>query len=115
MPSAGELRDSIRFERRGSQGNVGGVVKVDWVTIVDRCPAKLLPTRGREEIVAGRLTGVSSWDCWVRSNSQTRQVRTGDRAVDRRDPSRVFNVRFIGDMDGRRTWLLMQLELGAPT
>jgi hypothetical protein len=32
--------------------------------------------------------------------------------VDARDTSRTFNIGFIGDMDGDRTWLLIQAVSG---
>lgn len=110
---AGDLRHKVKFQRRpvgdddGYGNPEGGFVDLGIVR-----SASLTPTRGGEDVQAGRVAGKASWDCWVRNDSGTRQITTGDRVVDARDPSRAFNIRFIGDMDGDRTWLLMQLESG---
>lgn len=112
-PGAGELRASVRFERRGPQANVGGVV-VDgaWAVLIDRRSARLLPVRGGEQVQADRLSGVAAFELVVRSDSATRGVTTADRVVDRRDPTRVFDIRFAEDLEGRGRWIVLQLEKG---
>jgi head-tail adaptor len=112
MPNAGELRQSVRFERRAIVEDGYGNERGDWEVLIDRRSAKLTPTRGGDQVVAGRQQGVAAWDLWVRFDSATRGVTTDDRVVDRADPARSFNIKFIGDMDGRRRFLLMQLEAG---
>jgi hypothetical protein len=51
------------------------------------------------------------FDFWVRSDAGTRNVGTGDLAVDVRT-GRAFNVRFNEDMTGQNGWRLMALESG---
>jgi head-tail adaptor len=109
---AGELRQRVTFERLqqvpdGAGGNVG-----DWTALIQSRSARLTPTRGGEQVIAGRLQGVSAWDLWVVYDSETAGITTTDRVVDARNPARIFAIRFIADMDGARRWLLMQLELG---
>jgi head-tail adaptor len=111
-PHIGELRALVRFDRRITQPDGYGNAEADWQVLMPRCPAKLVPTRGGEQVIAARLQGVSSWDLWVRFDPATSEVRPGDRVVDVLDPNRIFAVRFAQDMDGRRRWILMQLELG---
>lgn len=112
---AGDLRDRVRFERRpvGSD-QYGNEESGEWgdltPEVVRAC--RLSPTRGGETVIAGRLTGTALWDCWVRDDSGTRSVQVGDRAVDARDSTRVWNIRFNEDMDGRRQWRLIQMESG---
>lgn len=114
-PAAGELRQSVRFERRAVAGDGYGNSEGDWAALIASRAAKLTPTRGGEEVQAARLQGVSAWDLWVRFDSETSQVEPGDRVIDRRDETRAFNVRFAQDMTGRRRFILMQLELGVAT
>lgn len=109
---AGDLRQWVAFERFYGQPDGYGNEAGDWFDIVERY-ASLTPTRGGESVQAGRLTGTATWDCWVRSDYDTRQVTEADRVRDR--DGRVFNIRFIGDMDGDGRWLLMQLESGVAT
>jgi hypothetical protein len=113
---AGDVRHKIKFQRRPLTGGDGfGNPEGAFKDLGIERRASLTPTRGGEDVQAGRVTGKALWDCWVRSDSGTRSITTADRAVDARDPTRVFDIRFIGDMDGDRTWLLMQLESGVAT
>ena len=163
---AGDLRHRVKFQRRPIDGDDGyGNPEGDFADLGIERSASLTPTRGGEDVQAGRVAGKASWDCWVRNDSGTRRITTGDRALDRAvveiavvdagdreaavdimvngellfakghmfladDVSaleaagltfvkvrshRPFNIRFIGDMDGDRTWLLMQLESGVAT
>ncbi|HAD84252.1 MAG TPA: head-tail adaptor protein [Brevundimonas sp.] len=113
---AGDLRQRVKFQRRPIAGDDGyGNPEGDFVDLGIARAASLAPTRGGEDVQAGRVAGKASWDCWVRQDSGTRQIMTSDRVVDARDGTRVFNIRFIGDMDGDGVWLLMQLESGVAT
>lgn len=114
MRGAGKLKDRVRFERRTTTDDGHGNEEGAWgdlsPPVVRWC--ELRPTRGGEDVQSSRLTGKASWDCWVRSDSGTRALQVGDRAVDARNPSRTWNIRFIGDMDAGRAWLLIQMESG---
>lgn len=109
---AGDLRQRVYFERRVEADDGYGNPVGAWSPLNITRAASLLPTRGGEVVQSDRLTGRVQWDCWVRSDSGTRSIQTGDRMVDARDTSRTFNVGFIGDMDGDRTWLLIQATSG---
>ncbi len=107
-----DLTDKVRFERRAESDDGYGNTEAGWTVLVAERSVRLRPTRGGEQVIAARAQGVAAYDLWVRRDSGTLSVEVGDRAVDARDDRRTFNIKFIGDMDGRRTWLLMQLELG---
>lgn len=113
-----ELTEAVKFQRRADTDDAYGNTKGDWsVTLIAKRSAKLRPTRGGEQVIAARQQGVAMFDLWVRFESATRAVTTDDRVVEligpaRDQPGRTFNIKFIGDMTGRRTWLLMQLEQG---
>jgi head-tail adaptor len=109
---AGDLRQKVYFERRGEGSDGYGNPVQGWEPLGISRSASLHPTRGGEAVQADRFSGRVQWDCWVRSDSGTRSLQTGDRMVDERDPSRTFNIGFIGDMDGGRVWLLIQAVSG---
>lgn len=110
---AGDLRQRVKFQRRTEVDDGYGNTEGGWADLsIDRA-ASLTPTRGGEAVQSGRLTGSASWDLWVRADSATKALTTGDRAIDVRDASRVFNIVFgPADMDGRNTWLLLQCTSG---
>lgn len=114
VTGAGDMRQAVQFQRRPEVADGYGNTQGDWQVLIARRAAKLVPTRGGEQVIAQRLQGQSSWDLFVRFDSQTSQVRPGDRVIDLDDqiPGRAFAVRFAQDMDGRRVWLLLQLTLG---
>lgn len=112
---AGDLRHRVEFQRRAEGDDGYGNPLQGWADLGISRACSLVPTRGGESVQAGRVAGTASWDCWVRNDSGTRSLRTGDRAIDARDPSRTFNIVFVGDMDGDRTWLLVQLASGGPS
>lgn len=109
---AGDLRQRVYFERRTKGEDQYGNPVEGWEPLNISRAASLLPTRGSETVQSDRLSGRVQWDCWVRSDSGTRSLRTDDRMVDARDTSRTFNIGFIDDMDGDRTWLLIQATSG---
>lgn len=114
MGAAGKLRDRVRFQRRTTTDDGHGNEEAGWADltppVVRWCELK--PTRGGEDIQSARLTGKASWDCWVRFDSGTCRVMPGDRAVDARNASRTWNVRFNEDIDGTRQERLIQMESG---
>lgn len=107
-----DLRQRVKFQRRAEGTDAYGNAVADWRDLGIERFASLTPSRGGEDVQAGRIAGVVSWDCWVRSDGGTRSLNTGDRAIDLRDPRRAFNITFIGDMDGGRKWLLIQMQSG---
>lgn len=111
---AGDLRQKVKFQRRADRRNDGyGNVEGSWVDLPIERSCSLTPTRGGESVQASRLTGSAMWDLWIRADSATRTLQVGDRVVDVRTPGRVFNIRFgPSDMDGRNTWLFLQIEQG---
>lgn len=110
---AGDLRQKVSFQRRPTTDDGYGNVDGDWADLDIERWASLTPTKGGESVQAGRLAGAASWDLWVRNDSGTRTVATGDRVVDERDPTRTFNIVFgPADMAGDGKWLLLQLQSG---
>lgn len=109
--SAGDLRQLISVQRRSASSDGYGNVEGEWANVIASRWAMLQPTRGAEQIIAGRAQGLSIWDCWVRYDSGTAAITPGDRVTDTSN-GRTFNVTFAQDMTGNRTWILLQLQLG---
>lgn len=116
MPSpkgAGDLRQRVSFSRRVEETDEYGNAEGGWANIGVERACSLAPTRGGETVQAGRLAGAASWDLWVRNDSGTRSVRTGDRVLNVRDETQTFNIVFgPADMDGERRWLFLQIVSG---
>jgi len=106
-----KLNARIKFQRRSTVIDAFGNEEGGWVDLGVERFGELKPTRGGEDVQASRLTGKAMFDFWVRSDAGTRNVGTGDLAVDVRT-GRAFNVRFNEDMTGQNGWRLMALESG---
>lgn len=114
--SAGELRDRLKFQRRGTGDDGYGNETDAFADLNIERPAKVTATRGGEDVQAARLAGKASFDIWLHHDPALTAVKPHDRVVDVNDPARVFNIRFgPEDMDGDRRWLFIQAELGVPT
>lgn len=112
-PRAAELRDKVRFERRSGKGNVGGVIKSDWAALGIERSARVVARMGGEGVLAARQTSTQPFEITVRFDSQTRTVTTDDRVVDMRDPTRVWAIKSIGEVEGGRDrWLNILCEMG---
>ena len=137
IPRIGDLRESVRIERRATTtettfdddapygddaphygeavddglGNVEG----HWTTLVPARPAKISPRRGGEDVQAARLSGREPFDVWLRRDPLSAAIAVGDRVVDARDETRVFNIRWVGNLDERGRFLVLQCEAGVAT
>ena len=110
----GDLNQRIRVERkvRKESGDGAGNYEEGWAEFIASRAARIAPTRGGEELLANRLAGVESFDIWLRKDPQTRTIVVGDRIIDARDEARIFNIRWIGNLDERGRFLLLQAQSG---
>lgn len=77
--------------------------------------AEMKPLRGTEEVTAARLSGRQPYFVRVYRNSLSRQITTSWRAVDARDPERVFAITSpAADPDGAGQFLEFLVVEGAP-
>lgn len=112
-PSMGDLRHRVRFDRQDRvSDDMGGFVST-WEPLVT-VSAQVLPARGGEDVRAARVSGMSGYDIVIRSDSTTRTLTTGDRAVDTRS-GKTLNVRWVGDLEGRDRFLVCVCESGGLT
>jgi len=113
----GALRDRVRIERRADDdaGDGAGNYEGEWETLIETRRARIVPRKGGEQVIADRLTGVSSFDVWMRFDRISAQIRAGDRLVNCNDESRILRIRFAEAMDEPRRWLLLQCDEGVAT
>ena len=105
-PSAGDLRDRIRLERRQNVDDGYGNLTGRWVTFASDVRAQINPAKGGEVTRADRLVGVSNFDIHVRSSSNTTGLTTGDRAVHERS-GEVYDIKWARCLDVDRRWLTL--------
>ena len=115
MPSAGDLRGRIHFQRRevvddGFGNEVSGQFETQFTVA-----AGFKPLRGTEAVQASRLEGVQPSVVTVRQSHQTRQVTPEWRMVDARNPERIFNISAISDPDQKRQWFEILGKEGVAT
>jgi|GEM_PF-3430558 len=110
----GEMRHTLRFDRRVETDDEAGNVKAGWQPIIPQRRAKCQPMSGGELVKGDRLAGRSAFDIWVRSDAETRRIRPEDRVVDitSDDPTahRVMNIKFAEVWDEMGFWILIQAE-----
>jgi SPP1 family predicted phage head-tail adaptor len=115
---AGQLRNRIRFERRGTpvSDSAGNQVSA-WETAFERWVSlKGVPATGAspETVVQGRLTGQAFFTIIVRHDYQTETLTADDRAVNLAD-GQVYNIRSAIDLDGDRRWITIDAQKGVAT
>lgn len=111
IPSAGEFKSRLSIQRRRKVtedrlGNNAG----PFATVASGIAARVLDTRGGEEVRQGRIAGISNFDIVVRASETTRSIKTSDRLVDER--GRTFNVKWIGDLSGTGRYLHIACQSG---
>ncbi|MGU3456573.1 head-tail adaptor protein [Brevundimonas sp. M1A4_2e] len=76
-------------------------------------PARIEMTKGGEEVIAGRMSGMRSFVITVRSTPTTRAISTGDTLVNDATKERM-NVQWNGDLEGRGRFQTIHAEAGGP-
>jgi len=115
---AAALRESIYIERRGKQGDDGyGNVVEGWARFTPTgdgtLPAKIVPKRGSEELIAARATGVAIYEITVRYSTLTQGITEGDRVVNART-GQTYNIKWPDNLDMRKRYMVMLCEAGGP-
>lgn len=108
------MRDRLRFERRASGDDGYGNTATGFEVAFERA-AEITLLRGGEEVQAARLGGTQPAMIRVRFDRETVGILSGWRAVDLRDPTRLFHVKTAADMERRRAVITMICEAGVAT
>ncbi|WP_162409383.1 head-tail adaptor protein [Acuticoccus sediminis] len=114
MPAAGSLREQIRFDRRVEFDDGYGNTTAGWGAFAEGLPAAIEPVRGSEEVLAGKLTGLTPVTITIRWQpglvGGADRLTTADRAVNVRSGD-TFNIKSI-EADPRRRWITLTCENG---
>lgn len=113
--SAGKLRERLHFQRRAEgEDGYGNPQSGEFETVFTDA-AELLPLKGSEPVIAARLTGVQPYIVRVYSNGNTRIVGPSWRAVDARNPERIFNITAAANIDQKNRMIDFMATQGVAT
>lgn len=114
-PGAGRMREKLNFQRRSEvDDGYGNPQSGDFQTVFTDA-AQIIPLKGSEPVIASRLTGVQPYIVRIRGSVAARAVTTAWRAVDARNPSRIFNIRSGANYDMKNAWLDFMADDGVAT
>src|SRR4051812_31767660 len=115
---AGNLRNRVRFEKRGAPVSDGAGNQVStWDALCERyAQIKGIPVTNAsaETIIQGRLTGTAFVTITVRRDAETIQVSPDDRVVGVPDGT-IYNIRSTLDLDADRRWITIDCQKGVAT
>jgi head-tail adaptor len=111
--TAGELRESIRFDRRAEVTDDGyGNAQGDWATFAGPYPARIATGAGSEETLADGQVGLNSVEIIVRYCGAAASVGSGDRAVNTRT-GKTYNILSTVNEDEHNRYLTFTAQSGA--
>jgi head-tail adaptor len=112
-PRAGELRDSLRFDRRASVSDgMGGALDDSWTPILTGVAAKIVARKGGEEVRSQRLSGIAPFDISVRHCEATVAISAGDRCVNE-STGQSYDIKWVGSLDeGRSRFVTLDCQAG---
>ncbi len=112
---AGLLRERVllQIQLPDEDDGYGNIIEGGW-TNQFTVAARIQYLRGSEAVMADRLAGRQPVLITVRRSRQTEQITTDWRAVDARDPDRIFNIRAIAQ-DEKRSLFDLLAESGVAT
>jgi hypothetical protein len=110
---AGEARDLIRFDRKGSVS--GGYVKTgaDWTSLITVSAKVEAMSRGDEEVIGDKVRGVSDFKITVRDCAALASLTTSDRAINARSGV-IYDLRHVDRQTGRAD-VIISADAGTPT
>ncbi|MBS7698769.1 MULTISPECIES: phage head closure protein [unclassified Chelatococcus] len=102
--SAGELRERVAFDTRGTvEDDVGNTVDDSWNEAFV-IAARIMPLKGGESVMADRLQGVQPVIIRVRYSAAAADITPAWRARNARTGT-VYNITSAANMDERRKYL----------
>jgi hypothetical protein len=116
MPGGGALRERVTFQRQGAgagdgMGNYGSGF-ADLANCIN-VPASLTPLRHGEVALAEGVQGRVLYRVELRYTATLAGIGVGDRMVDARDATRIFNIVAPAfNPDKKKRYLQIQAQLG---
>lgn len=115
MSGAAARRERLSFQVRDVMPDDGFGNREDKWRTKFQMFARVQPLRGSETVIAARLAGTQPYVITVESCRDSRSVTPGWRAVDAREPQRIFNIRSAANFDERNRLITFTAETGVPT
>ncbi|MBO9194331.1 head-tail adaptor protein [Rhizobium sp. 16-449-1b] len=109
---SGALRERLHFQSRAMVDDGYGNEQAGDFATVFTTAARLTPIKGSEPVIASRLAGVQPYIISIRSCVAARAVTTAWRAVDARNPSRIFNITSAANVDEKNAYIDMMATQG---
>lgn len=113
-PSAGAMREKIEFQVKVTSPDEYGNEQTEWQTQFTAA-AELIPLKGSEAVISSRLSGIQPYVLRIRSHSAARSVNTAWRAIDARNPARIFNITSAANIDQKNAYIDMMATQGVAT
>lgn len=111
----GKRREKLHFQSRGVvEDDYGNEVSGPFATVFTEY-AELMPLKGGESVLASRLSGVQPFIIRIPGSTAARDVTTAWRAVDARNPSRIFNITSVANFDQKNAGIDMMATQGVVT
>lgn len=111
----GKRRDKLHFQSREIvEDEYGNEVSGPFATVFTEY-AELMPLKGGESVLASRLSGVQPFVIRIPGSASARNVTTAWRAVDARNPSRIFNITSAANLDQKNAYIDMMATQGVVT
>jgi SPP1 family predicted phage head-tail adaptor len=104
----GELRHRVTIRRQADVSDGKGGFDRGWTTLALRIPARVKNMNGREALIGGVLTGVSTFEVVTRYRTD---IQTADQLV---WDTRELNVHSAEDKAGTRQWTTIIASTEAP-
>lgn len=115
QPGAGDLRGRFDFQKHSIADDGFGNPTVGEFQTVFSAAGRLIPLRGGETVLAGRLLGQQTYALSIRSSIQARTVTTDWRVIDART-GRIYQIKSpASDADQKNAYLDMLVQEGAVT
>jgi len=117
MPSPGDLRERVAFQKRADVDDGAGNRTGPWETVYSR-RAQIKPQRGRNEVFAAKLAGVQPYIITVRCDTDTRKLTKAWRIKGASGIHRDKLFEILGgveNMDMRQRYLDIVCQAGVAT
>ncbi|MDR7147152.1 head-tail adaptor protein [Rhizobium sp. BE258] len=109
------MREKLNFQQRSLVDDGYGNEQAGDFATVFSAAAELIPLKGGEPVLAARLTGTQPFIIRIRSCVAARVVTTAWRAVDARNPSRIFNLTAAANVDQKNAYIDLMATQGVAT
>ena len=111
MSGSGDMRESVRFDRRTATPDGYGNALTGWAPLYGPVRAKIVPINGREEVLAGKLAGIQPFAITIRYSDAAAQITPECRAVNARTGV-TYDITAIQNPDLRHEWLSILVKAG---